>query len=307
MIEREKLDLKDKKQEVFSGGNATILEVEGKRFPWIETSDFRTQDPWSVHMRQVLATIQAQGCLRGNFFEAGMGDGRNIIASGVHKNSEMITGIDLDFWRLNMARHNLENLGLSSERLDFHQGDVVGFLQGLPDGYKITGWGVACLPQAPGLEAPSHADGFDSKLASLDGVRNMVLHGQCVDRVGLTLNAAFLQSLRKRVQKNEFNLAIIFSDRIPSKIREELFKRTGWEIVQEYPTEKPVQQDPDTGVSYVEIFDDGKRFFEKTETGLYKHISAVLAEKRRVASENDGGRDSLNVYHHLSVYNLEPG
>ncbi|GEM_PF-2534194 len=296
----------DTRAPILTGGNSTQLEVGPERFPWVETYDFPTQDPWSLHTRSVLAAIRAKGGFHGDFFEAGVGDGRNIPAAGVHENGAIIRGVDLDPWRLNIASHNLDTLGIPPSRLDLQAGDVVTYLRDL-QGERLTGWGVACLPQAPGFETHNDADGYDSELVSLASVRDMKLAGHAVDEVGLTLIAAFLKILSRRVDKSDFNLILTLSDRIPPGIREALFSQTGWEAVREYRTETPIQQDPDTGVSYVHTFDDGQRFHERTASGEYASIFAGEAEQRRVASELDGGRASLNVYHHLSVYHLRPG
>lgn len=296
----------DRGESTLTGGSPVQLEVGSKRFLWIETHDFPTQDPWSQHTRSVLAKIRLAGGFRGDFFEAGIGDGRNIAAAGVDQDGAKIRGVELDSWRLNIARHNLDTLGIPPSRLDLRVDDVVTHLRGL-QGERLTGWGVACLPQAPGIETHNDADGYDPKLASLASVKDMELAGHAVDEVGLTLIAAFLKVLNSRVDKRDFNLILTLSDRIPPGIREALFDQTGWESVMEYRTGIPIQQDPDTGISYVHAFDDGQRFYEQTASGDYALIPAIEAEQRRAASELNGGRESLNVYHHLSVYHLRSG
>ena len=284
----------------------TIIEFHGQPTRWIETSDFPVDDPWSQHTRRVISGIRAQGGFRSDLFEAGVGDGRNIITAGAHLDGRKIVGVDLDGWRLDIARENFTNLKVPDERITLHEEDAVSFIKDLPDSQNLRGWAVACLPQAPGSETDNHADGFDPSLESLKNVRGLQLLGHDVDQVGLTLNAAFLKVLRGRVLSDSLNLLLTISDRVPPGIKRDLFEKTGWEVVGMYRTANPIQQDPDTGITFVENFDDGKRFFERNGGGVFESISAREAEKRRSASEQNGGRYSLNVYHHLSVYHLQP-
>lgn len=293
----------------FYGGNHTYLDLPHGhgRVPWVEAADFPITDPWTTHTRHVLGIIQRQGGFQGDFLEAGIGDGRNVVAAGVHRSDAKIRGIDIDGWRGELAGHNLRTtLGIPDSRLDLQIGDVVSYLNGL-SGERLTGWGVACLPQAPGIETSNDADGYDANMPSLGKVKEtMKLKGHPVDEVGWTLNAAFLQALRRRVDPRDFNLTLTLSHRVPPEFREELFAQTGWKMVKEYPTDTPIQQDPDTGIHYVNAFDDGQRFSERNPDGTYTFISATEAERRRVLSANNGGRDSLNVYHGLSVIHLQP-
>src|SRR5262245_32383995 len=71
--------------------------------PHVETSDFSTGDPWSMHTRSVIIGMQRRGMFTGNdILEAGIGDGRNIIVAGLHTPEERgrIVGVDLDADRL---------------------------------------------------------------------------------------------------------------------------------------------------------------------------------------------------------------
>lgn len=286
--------------------HTSSLEVDGIKLPWHETPDFPLTDPWSTHTRNVISTVRGTGGFKGNFFEAGIGDARNALIAGAGKNGGTITGVDLDGWRLDFARTNLANAGVPTDRIVLNSGDVVSYLHGLSPEDKLSGWGVACLPQAPGFETHNHADGFDPDMPSLSGIKDLTLAGHSVDDVGLTLNGGFLAALRDRVTV-DFNLLLTMSDRVPPEIRELLFGKTGWYIAGEHRTKKPIQQDPDTGVAFVVPFDDGRRFYEKITEDVYIPMPAEEVEKRRFASEQNGGRESLNAYHHLSVYHLKPG
>lgn len=271
---------------------------------WVETRDFPLTDPWSVHTRSVISRVRAERGFKGNFLEAGVGDGRNIATAGVLAQHNEVTGIDIDEWRLELAKENLLKSGINGSKLNLIQGDAVGYLHKSKD--EIRGWGIACLPQAPGVETVNHADGFDADLPSLKRVKGLELDGLPVDSVGLTLNAAFLDALRPRVNSENFNLLLTLSDRIPLSLRRELFAKTGWEVIEKFGTKEPVQQDPDTGISYVAKIDDGSRFYQKLSKGVYSPISATEAETRRKESLQNGGRDNLNVHHHLDVFLVKP-
>lgn len=285
------------------------LEIGNRAVEIHQTPDFPVEDPWSTHTRSVLQKLHEGDELRGNIFEAGVGDGRNLFAVDIHERGRGIpevTGVDIDGWRLDLAKRNLAEARVSSERVVFHQGDVVDLLHRRTSGEPISGTGIACLPQAPMAETSNYADGFDPAQASLQGVKGLEIRGRSVDQYGLTLNAAFLEALRGRVARSNFTLLLTLSDRVPQDVREELFEKTGWRSVREFPTEKPVQQDPDTGVSYVAPYDDGNRFFEMTEGGMFVPISAREAEEKRIVSVQNGGRDTLNVHHHITVAQLVP-
>jgi hypothetical protein len=300
-LEREKRDHPFSKERALVVGDA--------KYSWRETTDFPLADPWSEHTRNVIELIGHEGGFRGNLFEAGVGDGRNIVTARAHEylrtNRGSVIGVDLDSRRLALARQNVLPL-LPEGQLQLYHGDVVQFLHQLPADERLTGWGIACLPQAPLQETVNCADGFDSHLASLQEVLPMRLDGGTVDSYGLTLNAAFLKALSEKVDKKDFTLLLTISGRVPSTVRKELYDKTGWSFQDEYPRREPVQQDPDTGIAYVRSFDRGISFTERTMNGRYHPITALEAEKRRVASIQNRGRESLNVYHDLYVARLVP-
>lgn len=278
----------------------TQLVVEGRVFPHIQTLDFPLEpaDPWSTVMRKAIGRIRKEGGFCGReFTELGIGDGRNVREAGESLRS--VLGIDIEGWRLQAAGENLITgsvpLGVPVE---LWQADAVELLANLElTGRKrLSGWVVACLPQSPSGE--NSADTYDG-LISLRDYRSQW------DRFGLTLNAAMLDSLR-RVANDELRALIILNDRVPAGIQEGMLSGTGWEVQRRFQTHEPIQQDPDTGVEWVVPIDDGQRFFELTVYG-YTPISALEAEKRRLTSIASGrGRNSLNVYHHLTVREITP-
>lgn len=302
--------LRKKKEAPFREAYGGISgNVEAQNF--LEAPDFRRSDPWSVHMRRTIEKVRDKGGFTGNLIEAGVGDGRNIITAIDASRSDRlgkidkIVGVDVDNWRLDLARKNFTTAGIPPEKYELYSGGIVNYLLKRPEKDKITGWGIACLPQAPIGETVNHADGADPKVDSLGIAKGMQLNGNSVDTYGLTLNAAFLTALGKRVDQKDFNLLIILSDRIPPNAREELFRSTGWGIQDEHKTNAPIQQDRDTGVAYVSKYDDFERFYQKKMDGRFEPIYAKEAERRRVDCLRTAGEE-LNVYHHLSVYHVSP-
>lgn len=282
--------------------------VDGRELILAETADFPRDDPWSRLTRTVIANLAAAGQFDGrNILEAGLGDGRNIFAAGFAGNtSGHLIGVELDGWRLELARENLATVGVDHGRVSLHEGDIIDWLDDSKD--QLTGWAFACLPQAPGNATINDADGYQDT-DSLAPFRDLPLGKHTVDVHGLTLNAAYLARLRERVQPGDFDALVTLSGRVPEPIVEELFAQTGWQVVERFEAPDLVQQDPDTGVAWVGAFDDGQRFYERRAHEAYTHISAGEAEARRIESLalfGGSARDVLNVYHGLSVYHLQP-
>lgn len=285
--------------------------VAGREIAFEETADFPREDPWSELTREVIEGLKRDGRFDGqNFFEAGLGDGRNALLAldiAGEGGASRLTGIELDDWRLAAAARNLTVAGVDPDRLNLHQADVVEWLQA--DGHAIRGWSLACLPQAPRIATENDADGYQ-EFHSLDPFHGMTLEGRSVDTYGLTLNAAYLTALRRRAEPGDLNALLTLSDRVPPTVLNQLFANTGWEIAEIYPSEEPVQQDPDTGIGWIASFDDGERFHEKDGDGQFAPIPVQVAEARRRSSlvtYGEEARDQLNVYHGLAVYHLQPG
>lgn len=283
------------------GGNELLLE---------ETADFPYDDPWSTLTRRVVNELREAGQLDGrDFLEAGLGDGRNaLLALDMGEGgASRLTGIELDDWRLAAAARNLTAAGVDPDRVDLHQTDIVEWLQS--GDHFIRGLSLACLPQAPRSATENDADGYQD-LDSLGPFHDVKIEGHTVDEYGLTLNAAYLGALRRRVIPDGDSTALVtLSDRVPRTVLERLFDKTGWKIFDVHQAEEPVQQDPDTGIGWIIRFDDGERFQKKDEEGQFVPISAMEAETRRQESLAYAGaeaRDLLNVYHGLSVYHLYP-
>lgn len=276
--------------------------LEGR--PWLEAADFPLGDPWSEFTRGVIRQTALEGGFRGDVFEAGVGDGRNVVAANLdqtQREQDMLIGLDVDAWRLDVAGRNLSTLALPGT-VELVGGDAVAYLAQRSE--RLRGWGVACLPQAPQGETLNHADGFDANLESLRAVAGLELGGRPVDDYGLTLNAAYLEALRGRTAPGEFTTLITLSDRIPQHIRHELFGRLGWQLLHEQQTPQPIRQDVDTGVAYVAGYDDGQRFYRRDDKGLYTPISADEAEARRLHSAATS--EPFNVHHHVSVSTIAP-
>ncbi len=272
------------------------LDNNGLPRDHLVTNDFPPSDPWSRHTREVIKGIAAEGRFQNHVVtELGIGDGRNILYAG--GGLAGVVGVDIDSWRLDLASYNLRDIAQTTP-VEFWEGDAVGLLdQWGRSGERIPGWIIACLPQSP--QAESTADGYDADSDALAAYREWNVFG-------LSLNAAVLDKLRQVTYPASRTL-IVLSDRIPPHIKEQLFERTGWDVENVYQTRTPIQQDPDTGIEYVAAYDDGERFYERREDGFFTPISATEAEKRRIGSMDSGAeRAELNVYHHVSLYELSP-
>lgn len=271
----------------------TTLEIDGRTIPHLQTVDFPVSDPWSLHLRRAVADLRTRGDFNGiSVTELGIGDGRNIreVGSGVTG----VLGIDIERWRVEAAVLNLAEHAAKSS-FELWVGDAVTYLQELKRSKtSIGGWALMCLPQSP--EGLNSADRYD-------GASNSAAYRTDWEMSGLTLNAAVLDHLRQ-VADQTLRVLIILSDRVPDEIKHSLFTITGWEVEQATRTPEPIQQDPDTGIAWVSRVDDGRRFYEKVGNS-YNPITAIEAELRREQSLQSGlGREVLNVYHGLTVYQL---
>jgi hypothetical protein len=278
-----------------------------------ETADFPYDDPWSELTRRVVTDLRVAGAFDGQpFFEAGLGDARNALLAldlGTGTGAERVTGIELDDWRLEAAARNLSAAGIEDGRSDLHLSDVVEWLSA--DDARLSGWGLACLPQAPREATENDADGYQD-FGTLEVYHEIPLGDADVDTYGLTLNAAFLDRLRQRVEPGDFDALVTLSGRVPVEVLRELFAETGWKVADVHTAEQPVQQDPDTGVGWTIPFDDGERFKERNPDGSFSPLRALHAEARRrsgltvVHGDDHAAREALNVYHDLSVFHLQP-
>lgn len=277
---------------------STIIEVGGEAFPHKETLDFPLSDPWSLTMRGAIAQVKEEGSFERQLVtELGIGDGRNIREAG--KGINEVLGVDIEKWRLQIAGVNLVTGPARLQiPVDLWVADAVEFLQKIRaiGRNRLSGWAFMCLPQSPsGLNFADRYDGLSTLESYLTDW----------DRYGLTLNAGTLDNLRKVA--GDLRTLIILSDRVPEEVRTRLIIQIGWQVERQFQTKEPIQQDPDTGIGWVSQIDDGKRFYELVASGEYSPISAEEAERRRLASLASGrGRDELNVYHHLVVYQLRP-
>lgn len=285
--------------------------------------DFGVHDRWSVHKREVITRRRQRG-EKGDFagrngYEDGIGDGRNFLVAGIHHETSMkgehYTGIDLDAWRAVLAHENLLASGVPEDRLTILVGAAVNNLLATGQHEVRDGWNLACLPQAPGLEAASTADGIDETRDNLNGAKGLVLGPFNVDQYGLSLNAAYLRALRAIVSDGS-DVQVTLSGRQPSDVRDNLFAQTGWDVREVYATKTPVRQDYDTGVAYVAPFaqeldlDRGDGFFEQRPDFSFHRITPKEAEDRRGVfvealahhEEGDPPLSPLNVYHNVYEY-----
>lgn len=267
--------------------------------PHFETTDFELRDPWSRELRKAIREESARGGFKGKpVTEFGAGDGRNLREIGT--DTGPIVAVDVDEWRLVAAAANLTS-DQRDRQIELWHGDAVDYLSAVQtEGKKIAGRAIMCLPQSPaGLNA---ADKIQPK-------PNLTQFQPRWGEFGLTLNAAVLTRLSE-VATEDLRTMVIVSNRVLDRERAALPKETGWEVERQIEITQ-VQQDPDTPIGWVERFDDGFRFFETVaENGdgtKYCPIPAKEAENRRATCLAEGhGRETLNVYHGLTIWRLAP-
>jgi|SRR3989344_5169888 len=300
------------------------------------TDDFKMDiDPWSVFFRKVIRILSRNHLFTNKeVTEFGVGDGRNleIIIDDEGVPVKKLRGLDIAKDKIKKATSNLLNF-ISREQLELEEADVIDYLynwrEQLVAGNKkpLEGVAIMCLPQAPHLNGHEQtiADAYDlngSRLKQFISEEWPPDWAHHMEQHGLTLNAAVMELLHD-VTTEDFRLVLILSNRLPIEVRENMIQQCGWLIEEKYMTadSTPVQQDPDTVISWVSEngIDDGRRFFERIEIPdsdevVYAPISAEVAETRRLlarkkAAEEElrtgqkvDARKFLNVYHHLSIY-----
>ncbi|HWY78972.1 MAG TPA: hypothetical protein VNW29_01300 [Candidatus Sulfotelmatobacter sp.] len=279
------------------------------------TKDFPLTDGWSVFKGEVIKLRRKRGNFSGrDGTEAGVGDGRNLLYAGVTRETLErgihVTGVDIDPWRAVLAYQNLLSAGVPDNQLSIMVGGVVNELVARDPDTLYQGWNFACLPQAPGAETISTADGIDATRDTLDGGRDLALGPLSVDQYGLSLNAAYLEALRNRVTEVGTDVQVTLSGRVPTLVRNRLFRQTGWQIKEIFRTRLPVRQDVDTGVAFVGQFaaeldsQRGEGFFESPDGEHFFPLDPYIAEERRQIAENHGTLP--DVHHHVYEYLAVP-
>ena len=106
----------------------TLLEINSKRKFIFTVTDFPITDPWSqIGLRPAIKKLCKSGFFKGGVMELGIGDGRNIFLTG-KKISEII-GIDVEEWRLSVAKYNFDNDSfLATVPTYLFKADAVNFL-----------------------------------------------------------------------------------------------------------------------------------------------------------------------------------
>lgn len=294
------------------------VEKEPTHQPWrlteyMDNPDFSDSDFWA---RFFVSNIVEQAHVN-NFFEdqqvteVGIGNGRIIVAlARIGVRLKQVTGLEVDPKIIPLARFNLDqelkprNIPYAIEEVDavfyFHN-----YAEEVKKGKKgpISGRGIMCLPQS------FHPD---NDLA--DGYIMTPLLKPYAEKYGkyaLALNAAVLDYLSE-VTDPDFQMAMILSGRVPWKEREKIITDAGWEITSRVKSE-PIQQDFNTNFDYVQVYDDGQRFFEKfvNDEGEEKFRSITAQEavgrKKKIEIRITNGetvdlRKEFNVHHELIFY-----
>lgn len=284
-----------------NGASWNQINVDGESMDLLTTNDFPVDDPWSEHYRRAVAALWRQTFISGiPLIELGVGDARNIVvARGIRgRPLSEIHGVDIDAWRLNLAAGNLELTGISEQTpvglYHMHALDFLGQWMSKFGTNSMNGTVLMCLPQSP--EGENNADSYN---------QNGLGQYQSWDLYGLSLNAAVLDKLHGVAHKEALAL-VMLSGRVPQKIRQEMFRTTGWSIEQEFSS-YPVVQDPDTGIHYVQNYAEDGVFWEVDSFGNYQLISTDEAIRRWDACHQlDGRREDLNVLHTLHTYLVSP-
>ncbi len=283
------------------GASWRQIYVDGESIDLLTTNDFPSDDPWSVDFREAVAALWRQTHFSDqSVWEFGVGDGRNlIVARGIRGVPlRKVHGIDIDDWRLDLAAGNLERTGISGETpVSLFHMHALDYLRALKDSYgnnSLKGVVLMCLPQSP--EGGNSADTYDQS-----GLGRYRLW----DIFGLSLNAAVLDNLQPVAHRETIAL-VMLSGRVPEEIRLDMLHTTGWSVEQEFGS-LPVQQDPDTGIRYVEGYATEGVFWEVDEYRNYQPISTAEAIRRwEQCRAYGGGRDTLNVFHTVHEYLISP-
>lgn len=280
--------------------------VESTRFPGLKTTrDFPDSDPWFNWLADDIEANPERFAGR-EYLEFGIGGGLQAVAAltGLGKKPnlppiEKIIGIDIDDWRLDIAAQNLGKF--TTVPYILYQEDAVQWVEELQEKIVKTAI-VMCLPQAP---LPEQAEGYNSNADTYD-VNKLPQIARKYNKYGLGLNAAVLGTLIQHVGEAT-DVSVVFSGRVPENVIRDMIRDLGWRVVDIVETPEPIQQDPDTDISYVLDYANKSPedlFYEKQPDGEFSPISAVEAEKRLLAANKK--RDNLNVYHYVSVWHLEP-
>lgn len=280
--------------------------VESTRFPGLKTTkDFPDIDPWFKWLADDIEEHPERFANR-KYLEFGIGGGLQVIAAleGFKKKAYLpkildITGIDIKGYKLNIAAWNLNQF---STPFTLYKEDAVQWIEGQRE--KIINTAIVmCLPQAPLEKAKPKKFRSSADTYSLDLLPKFA---KKYNRWGLGLNAAVLGTLIQHVGEAT-DVSAVFSGRVPENVIRNMLSDLGWRVIDIAETPEPIQQDSDTDISYVKKYENKSLenlFFEKLLNGGFSPISAKEAENRLLAAK--GKRDNLNVYHHVSVWHLEP-
>lgn len=277
------------------------------KLEFFELNEFPKSDPWHSFFEGVIRK-EARVFSGKTILEGGTGNGSLMLEAifatqdqGL-QTPERIIGVDKNATGLDLAYHHLQQVG-HGDRTELWHGGIIQFLE-LHDQIPAQ-VGVFCLPQVPQPHRSrlkeklrmSESDSYDPAFVPT--------YAHKYNDVGLGLIGATLTELHDRVP-NDFTGYFIFSDRIPTHRIDDMIADTGWEIREEFRTPQPIQHDPDTKLdayAYIKGQDDSHPHFFELKEGAYHPISTQEAIDR--VNVPGVTRDTLNVYHHLSVLKLQ--
>jgi len=285
-------------ESTFPEHHKTILSVAQKDIPFLETVEFRLDNPWSRFFRSVLVQLRDEAHFSGKEVrELGTGDARNFFYLG--DEVQMATGIDAHPPALCLAMENITHLAFA---VQLYQGDAVAFVK--QPGEAWTGIVIACLPQTP-----IHASSENKLVGTFNPENPHIAAYVRWQESGLQLVAATLGELVKRARP-DLQVLVLLSGRVPASERVSMLRDTGWIIRRVFHTDDATiaQQSASVSIAYTRQYADRNEelFWEKTEAGLLWPIDPLEAEKRRLLAHLSSSHTEPNVYYHLYTYVIEP-
>lgn len=276
---------------------------ETHQLDFMQLQEFPITDPWEQLFQSVIRE-EAHHFADAVVLEGGIGVG-SLMIGAVHSTFDKghlpprhIIGVDNNIHALDLAHHNLGQLGYADqhENYELWHGRIIGFLQ-MHDRIPAN-VGVFCLPQVPRQKVSdlTGSDGYDA-----DDIPQAV---EKHHETGLALIGGTLLELHGRVP-DDFIAYVPFTGRIPSRAIAEMLHETGWEVIRDFTSPQLIQQDPDTKLDpFIGVSDrDGQNHFWELKNDSFHPISVAEAAKR--VNESKGDRNNCNVYHELSIFKLK--
>jgi len=286
-----------------------VYDQQHQQLHFRELNEFPKGDPWHVFFEQVIRNEAVKGSFSNQIIlEGGIGVGSLMLEVAFATQDAFlpppkhIIGVDINPVALDLAFDHLQQIGLGGQTELWYAG-IVQFLQ-QQETIPAT-VGVFCIPQVP--DPFHHRKKQALRMSDSDSYDPAFVPREFTERyndVGLALIAATLSELH-RVAPEDFTAYVIISGRVPLARRDAMIAEMGWTVEEEFRTREPIQQDPDTKLdAYLHTANHSpeERFFERLDDGSFRPISIEEAVRR--TREEGASRQTLDVYHHLSIVRL---